>query len=57
MRELQHQLQTAESALRGANVALTHNLENWERKEFEAVKKQAENKITEVNEIIKICMD
>jgi hypothetical protein len=57
MRELQHQLQTAEAALRGANKALTNSLENWERKEFEAVKKDAELKINEINEIIKICMN
>lgn len=34
------------------NEALSSELENWERKEFESVKKEIEFKINSINEIL-----
>ena len=43
--ELIETLDIAKATLRGAMVALKSNLENWERKEFEAVRTSAIHKI------------
>jgi hypothetical protein len=53
--ELEHQLKIEESALRGANEALSTNLEKWERNEFEIVKEDAEKAIVSIKERMELC--
>ena len=45
-------LQSLIGQLDYCNMALASNLENWERKEFEAVKAEIEPKIQSINERI-----
>ena len=44
-KQLLEDLQTAKNTLAYTNEALTTNLENWERKEFESVKNQLTEEI------------
>ena len=54
--QLLQDLATAKKALSYTNKALNSNLENWERKEFEAVKIDLTNDINSLEKRIAICM-
>ena len=54
--QLTEDLETAKKALNYTNEALNSNLENWERKEFEAVKIDLINDINSLEKRIAICM-
>ena len=54
--QLLQDLETAKKALNYTNEALNSNLENWERKEFEAVKIDLTNSINSLEKRIEICM-
>ena len=54
--QLLQDLATAKKGLNYTNEALNSNLENWEKKEFEAVKIDLTNDINSLEKRIAICM-